>query len=261
MTKLAAYIGKELAAVENPFAMVRQLGFEAVEIPGMFCPWPEDEAGLDEWAAQLKASGLAPRHHCLPGHNRKFYSADDAGRSQCLAQTALDIERAARLGCEVVLIHPSAAASDEDRSRVIDALATLNAQAEPRGVRLEMECGSGSFNGDPGELGGLCEAVPRVGIAMDLGHAYRSVFCREGGGTLADWLETASPHIKSIQFNDGTVDEDNRFPQTAVGKGELPIAELMPRILELDCSWWTIEEIDRIENLVESKHYLEQFLS
>ena len=260
MTKLAAYIGKELASVENPFATIRELGFEAVEIPGMFCPWPEDEAGLDEWAARLKASGLEPRHHCRPGHNRHFYSADEAARSQCLQETATDIEKAARLGCDVVLVHPSAAESDEDRCRVIAALATLSAQAEPLGVRLEMECGSGAFSGDPRELAGLCEAVPGVSIAMDLGHAARSLFCTQGQGTLADWLEAAAPHIRSFQFNDGVVGDDGRFAQTAVGKGELPIAGLMPRVLELACSWWTIEEINKIESLIESKQYLERLL-
>lgn len=258
MTKLAAYTGNELAAEAEPFARVRELGFEAIEIAGIVLPLPEAEAGLAEWSDRLRRLGLEPRFHCKPRDNREFYNADSAARSECLHRTTRDIRNASRLGVRSVVIHPSAAAGPEDRRRVIDALERLKKQADEVGVQLELECASGPFNGDPRELAALCKAVPGVGIALDIVHAARSVFCREGAGTLAEWIEIAAPHIQSIQFNDVTRDGD-RFIQTAVDHGEMPYDKIMSPLVEVGCAWWTIE-LQSIKHLVESKRYLEQFL-
>ena len=83
-------------------------------------------------------------------------------------------------------------------------------------------------------MASLCEDVPGIGIAMDIGHAYRSIFCLDGSGTLSDWVDIAAPWVKSIQFNDVKRGAD-RFVQTAVGRGDVPYDELVPKLLDLDC--------------------------
>jgi len=124
---------------------------------------------------------------------------------------------------------------------------------------LELECASGPFNGDPRELVSLCEAVPGIGIALDIAHAARSVFCREQGNTLVDWIQVAAPHVKSVQFNDVST-EDGRHVQTPVGQGDIPYEMIMPQVLKSECPWWTIE-LQKTRHLVESKKYLDPFLS
>ena len=257
MTKLAAFIGKELAAEESPFARARDLGFEAVEIPASALPLPEDEATLAEWADQLDRLALARRFHCSPRDNKDFFSADESARAGCVSRTVADMERASRLGIDCVVIHPSAAMDAEDRGRVVDSLDTVKTRADALGVELHLECASGPFNGDPRALAGLCRAVPGIGIAVDISHASRSEFCREGG-SLLDWIEAAAAHVKSIQFNDLTR-EDGRVVRKAVGQGEIPYQEIMPRLVELRCEWWTIE-LTAIDQLVESREYLEPYL-
>jgi len=258
MTKLAAYTGSELTAEADPFAKVRELGFDSIEIAGIALPLPEDEGGLAQWTERLERLSLTPRFHCSPAVNTDFYSADEGDRSRCLTETERDIRASHGLGIRSVVIHPSAAKTAADRHRVVDALRTLQEQAEPVGIQLELECASGPFNGDPRALASLCEDVPGVGIAMDMGHAFRSTFCLDGSGTLGDWIDMAAPWVKSIQFNDVTR-EGGRFVQAAVGRGELPYDELMPRLVDLGCEWWTIE-LDSIDDLVESKEYVTEFL-
>ncbi len=140
----------------------------------------------------------------------------------------------------------------------MDALHTLQEHAIPLDVQPELECASGPFNGDPRALASLCEEVPGIGIAMDMGHAFRSAFCLEGAGTLGDWVGIAAPWVKSIQFND-VIRKDDRFVQTAVGRGHVPYDDLMPTLLDLGCEWWTIE-LASISDVVESKAYLDRFL-
>ena len=258
MTRLAAYVGRELAAGPDPFAGARDLGFQAIEIPGLVLPLPQDEAALAEWADRLDRLGLTRRFHCSPSNNRSFFSADSLARSACLDRTIADIEGASRLGIDCVVIHPSAAKDAEDRGRVVDALGTLRTRADRLGVELHLECASGPFNGDPRELAGLCRDVPGIGIAMDIRHAFRSEFCRGGAGDLADWIEIAGPYVKSLQFND-FVREGDHAADAPVGRGEIPYEEIMPRLVELRCEWWTIE-LTAVDQLVKSREYLEPFL-
>ena len=258
MTWLAAYTGRELAAQADPFGRARQLGFAAIEIAGVRLPLPQDEPTLKAWSGRLESLDLKARFHCNPRDNRAFCSQDAAPRSACLERTILDIETAARLGMESVVIHPSAAAGAEERGWVIETLGALEQCARPLGVQLELECASGAFNGDPRELAGLCEAVPGVGIAMDVVHAWRSVFCGEGAGDLAGWINLAAPHIKSVQFNDATRTPGG-FVSASVGRGDVPYDAIMPRLVALGCAWWTIE-LAEIKHLVESRAYLSPFL-
>jgi len=255
---LAAYTGRELAAEPDPFGKVRELGFNAIEIAGLLLPLPLDDAGLADWSGRLRRLGLAARFHCSPDANRHFFSADAAARSESLRRTARDIEAASRLGIHSVVIHPSAANDADGRARVVEALHLLQELAARAGIGLELECASGPFNGDPRELAGLCETVPGVGIALDVAHAFRSAFCLEGAGTLADWIAIAAPCVKSIQFND-VKRRGERHVQTAVGRGDIPYDEVMPSLAALDCAWWTIE-LCTLQHLVESKTYLARFL-
>ena len=268
MTKLAAYTGPELAAEADPFAKVRELGFDYIEIAGRGLPFPEDDTELPDWAERLERLSLEPRSHCDPAANEHFYSTDRAERLRCLDETKCYITNSAGLGIRSVVIHPSEAEAspDEterdkatpDENRVIEALAALQEHASSVNIQLELECGSKPFNGNPRKLAWLCREVPGIGIAIDMGHAFRSAFCLDGSDTLGDWIGIAGPCVKSIQFNDVTLEGD-RFVQTAVGRGEVPYDELMPRLLDLGCEWWTIE-LASTADLVESKEYLDRFL-
>ena len=234
------------------------MGFDCVEIAGICLPLPDGHAALADWSARLRHLALEPRFHCSPANNRYFPSPDEALRSGNLRSTIRDIEAAARLGIHAVVIHPGAADGPEGRRRVVTALEILQEHAAGVEIQLELECASGPFNGNPRELVELCRKVDGIALALDMAHAFRSVFCLDGEGTLDDWISIAAPWIRSIQFTD-LKSEGERFVPAVIGDGVLPYERMMPRLLALDCPWWTIELVS-IQQLAESKTYLERFI-
>jgi len=259
MATLALYMGKIIAAEADPFARARELGFSAIEIAGYAMPWPEDSRGLDEWSDRLQRLGLQARYHCTPKDNTNFCSSDASARSASLTLTSRDLANASQLGIRDVIIHPSAAVSPEDRQRVIESIGILKEQADQIDIHLEMENGSGPFNGDPGELSRICEALPGVGICMDVGHVFRSEFCNRSAEGFIQWVKAAARHVSSIQFNDVRT-EAGHARSAAVGRGEIPYVAVMPCLLALNCPWWTIE-LTEIDQIVATKEYLERFMT
>jgi sugar phosphate isomerase/epimerase len=165
-----------------------------------------------------------------------------------------ELDWAHSLGWDVFVLHPGPAETEADRQRVYKALGFINEKAVALDIQLALENGSGAFSGDPHELVRICKEVPGLKLTLDCSHAYRSVFCREGEGTIIEYFSIVAPLIHSFQFNDY-----GGKTNCTVGKGILPWRELMPRALAICCETWTIE-LHTIHETVASRDFLQCWL-
>jgi sugar phosphate isomerase/epimerase len=255
MPEVVAYLNEAYWATEDAFGTAKAGGFRAVEIPEMFHPAPEDEAGQETLRASVEALGLSVIWHTAPAHNRHFGSGDAVLRQANIERTAWELSFVHRMGWDTFVIHPGKAETEADKARAHEALECLSEQAGELGIQLALENASGPFDGDPGELARICQRVPGMRLTYDCSHAFRSEFCRGGQGDLLEHLAIVRPFVHSIQFNDY-----DGSTNCEVGKGVLPWGELMPIALEMGCETWTIE-LHGIEETVASKVYLEQWLN
>ena len=254
MTQIAAYLNQEFFDTGDAFGTAKALGFDAVQIPEMYFPPPEDEAGQERFAKALEKYDLKASWHTSPSHNRHFGSTDVALRERNIERMLWELDWIHRLGWDVFVIHPGPAETEADRQRVYEALRLINERAAALDIQLVLENASGAFDGDPHELVRTCGEVSGLELALDCSHAYRSVFCKEGRDTILDHLSIVAPSIHSFQFND----YDGRT-NCAVGKGMLPWQELMPRVLAIGCETWTIE-LHTIRETVASRDSLQGWL-
>ena len=254
MPPIAAYLNPEFLNLDDPWSRAKSLGFEMVEIPGSFFEPPAEDEGSSQLAASLDANALSARWHCKPGHNQNFGSDDESLRDANLERMHWELEWVHRMGWDMLILHSGRGETDDERCRAREALNELNEHAQRLGIQLFLENASARFNGDPDEMIATCEAVPGLKITYDTSHAYRSVYCKEGKGSVVDHLNLLKPFVRSFQFND--------FDGSAnceVGKGELPWDRLMPIALELECEVWSIE-LSTIDETVASRDFLCRWL-
>jgi sugar phosphate isomerase/epimerase len=254
MTQIAAYLNKEFFDTDNAFETAKSLGFDAVEIPEMYFSPPEDEVGQKQLTETVKKYDLKTRWHTSPSYNQYFSSADDSLRSKNIDRMLWELDFVRRMGWNVFLIHPGSAETAEDKQRAYEALRIINERAVVLNLKLVLENASGAFNGDPHELVRTMEEVGSLKLTFDCSHAYRSLFCKEGKGTIIDHLSIVKPFVHSFQFNDY-----NGKANCEVGKGMLPWQEIMPIALEIGCETWAIE-LQTIHETVASKDFLQNWL-
>jgi sugar phosphate isomerase/epimerase len=254
MTQIAAYLNKEFLDTGDAFGTAKSLGFDAVEIPEMFFSPPEDEVGQEQLAQTIKKYDLKVRWHTSPSYNQYFSSADADLRSKNIERMLWELSLAHKMGWNVFLIHPGHAGAEEDKQRVYEALRFINEKAIALNIQLLLENASGPFDGDPHQLVRTIEEVPGLKLTFDCSHAYRSIFCREGKGTLIDHLSIVKPFVYSFQFND----YDGKT-NCEVGKGMLPWRQFMPMALDIGCETWAIE-LNTIQETVASRDFLQRWL-
>ncbi len=250
MYEIAAYLNQEFWDNGDAFGTARSLGFTSVEIPEMHCPMPEEPGELVRFKAAVLAAGMRSWWHTLPAHNRHFGSLDEALRGGNIRRIEWELAFAHDLGWDRFVIHPGSAADESEKQSVYSALGCLQEKAAALGIQLLVENASDRFNGDPNELARICDEVQGLGLAFDCSHAYRSVYCREGHGSIVDHLKIVAPRAQAIQFNDydGTAN-------CALGQGLLPWEELLPIIANIRCEAFTVE-LQTIAETVSSRDYL-----
>ena len=102
VTRIAAYLNKEFFDTGDAFGTVKELGFEAVEIPETHFPPPEGEEEEAQLKASLEACGLKSWWHTLSSHNRYFGSKGRARRERNIERMLWKLELAHRMGREVL---------------------------------------------------------------------------------------------------------------------------------------------------------------
>lgn len=254
MTQIAAYLNQEFFDSKDAFGTAKSLGFNYVEIPGMFFSPPEDLEDRKKLAEKLEKHDLKARWHTSPSHNTYFGSPDIERRQKNIDRTLWELSFVHEMGWEIFIIHPGQAEIENDRQRAYQALRIINEKAVELNIQLELENASAVFNGHPHELIRTCEEVPGLKITFDCSHAYRSTFCQKGEGSIVEHLSIVKPFTNSFQFNDydGT-------KNCTVGEGMLPWDELMPIVLSIPCDVWAIE-LNSIKETVKTRDFLEGWL-
>ena len=253
MIEITAYLNQEFWDTGDAFGTAKSLGFTSVEIPEMHCPMPEETGEQARFKAAVLACGVRSWWHTLPAHNRHFGSADEALRGGNVRRMEWELAFAHDLGWDRFVIHPGSAADEPEKQRVYSALGRLQEKAAALGIQLLVENASDRFNGDPHELARICDEVEGLGLAFDCSHAYRSVFCKEGRGSVVDHFRTVASRVQAVQFNDydGTAN-------CALGKGLLPWEELLRVVADTRCKTYTVE-LQTIAETVSSRDYLLQW--
>ena len=255
MTQIAAYLNQEFLNTGDAFGTAKSLGFDAVEIPEMFFSPPEDEEGQEQLAQTIKKYDLKTRWHTSPSYNQYFSSENSDLQSENIERMLWELDFVHRMGWDVFLIHPGSAETEEDKQRAYEALRVINEKAIALNIQLVLENASGPFNGDPHELVRTMEEVGNLKLTFDCSHAYRSLFCKEGKGTLIDHLSIVKPFVHSFQFND----YDGKT-NCELGKGMLPWHQFMPMALDIGCETWAIE-LNTIRETVASRDFLQRWLN
>ena len=250
---IAAYMNPDFLNRPDPWVEANTRGFQMVEIPGChFDPFDEANSATD-LAGALRDNGLSARWHCSPGFNQQFGSEDSSLRQANLDRMRRELDWVHEMGWNMFILHSGRGETADERARARESLQKLNETAKRLGIDLLLENGSSRFNGDPEELIATCETVPGLGITFDCSHAHRSVFCKEGKGSVADHLDLVRPYVRSFQFNDF-----DGSTNCAVGRGELPWDQLMPMAIDLDCEVWAIE-VATIEETIATRDFLDSW--
>jgi len=174
--QLAACLWDPDASEEGVRSLVEQGGV-ALE-PGPPFLLQEDEKALEVGARRLRSAGIRIYScHAPFGGDSDLSLLDEEKRLAAVAEHEKALARAALVGAECIVIHPSSRVKKEDTQRRLDrlyaSLEALIASAERTGVRLALE------NMPPGHL--CCEATalrgvvdrfdsPLLGVCFDTGH-------------------------------------------------------------------------------------------
>jgi D-psicose/D-tagatose/L-ribulose 3-epimerase len=161
------------ASVLEAFPLIRDCGYDAVEVP-IFAP---ESLRVDAIRAQAQACGLAVSASGAPPPGSRLYGEDRAAREAGLAYLRGAIAAAAELGGNVLCgplakpvgDHDLSAPLDAQRAESARALADVSAEAEARGVRLAFEplnrFETGLLN-TAGQGLAFCEAIGSAGAGL-----------------------------------------------------------------------------------------------
>ena len=125
------------------FAMLRDAGFEAIEVP-LFDPDPNKAERI---GTRLRELGLTPLGVSARSEEESPISPDPAIRRRAVEATRLDIEACAALGASILCgpiaaplgVFSGSAPTPEERQRSVETLRCASEHAERHGVTLAVE--------------------------------------------------------------------------------------------------------------------------
>ncbi len=131
------------------------------------------------WRVDIGAIRAALERHKMKVVGHTAYYLPIASPFESIRKAAVEelrhcLEMFAQVGAKVMNLHPDRHAPMHDRSfyiaKNIQSLRELLPYSEEYGVELMIENLPGDFN-SPGQLGEILDAVPEVGLHLDIGHA------------------------------------------------------------------------------------------
>jgi sugar phosphate isomerase/epimerase len=191
-------------------AMIRQSGFEAVELWAMRPHWDYGDDGhvaaVAETCERLgltitSVHGPFYRHveDAKEGRWLTLYHEDAAVRAEALAEFRRVVGVASALGAADVVLHW------EEWGRGEQELSALIEAAGEAGVRLALE---NSHNRKEASVGTLAAVLERLGPEAPVGFCFDTGHAHIAEADLAEALKAAAPHVVAfhVHDNDGTDD-------------------------------------------------------
>jgi len=217
-------------------------------------PWFFEAPGSDieaTTAALLAAPLERWSVHAPFGRDLDLSSLDDEVRSRTIAAIAQAFRFAADLGCQMVVVHPSAEpiVPEERPARLARARASLAAIAElarPEGPRAAIEPLPRTCLGNSmAEMALLLEGLPgdRVGVCLDVNHA-------NVGQDLVAFIEHFGPRIWTLHVSDNDgIDEKHWLP----GEGVIDWQSVIAALRGVDYAGPFLYEVVRGEKALEER--------
>jgi deoxyribonuclease-4 len=191
----------------------------------------------DEEAVAFRAAAPRLRYVCAhAGYLINLASPDEASRQRSLDALLDELDRAERLGCDCLVLHPGSPKDDGAEiglSRVAEGLlAALSATPNDKvRIALENTAGQGSALGaDIDELGrllDLCDRDPRLTVCIDTAHAFAAGYDLTGQAGVDLLARTIDRRIgwdrvRVLHLNDATYACGSRRDRHEhIGRGQI----------------------------------------
>ncbi len=211
---------------------LRELGGECLELnsrPGLHAGLVVDERTAPQVRGWAEDAGI--RIESVAGYN-DFSNPDPAALREEEARLFTACEMASRLGARIVRafvadVHPGLD-FESVRPHVIEAFRWVASRARGLGITLAME-NHGRLVNDGAILASLVQEIgeDNVRITLDTGNF---AWTGHDAEQVAADFDAVLPYVVSVHVKDG-VWRDGSFEFVPAGEGELPLAELVRRLV------------------------------
>lgn len=212
-TGISTHLYHDQQLTRDHLAEIADHGFEAVELFATRSHFDyHDPAAIDRLAEWLRETRLALHGIHAPitdsfkdgqwGHAFSTASADSAARDAAVREAKAALEVARRIPASFLVVHLGVPASlksagDNNREAARRSVEELFPSVEALGLRMALEVIPSELSA-PASLVRLLEDdldLPRVGICLDVGHAFLL-------GDVVDAIEIVSEHLITTHIHD-----------------------------------------------------------
>ncbi|WP_419174635.1 TIM barrel protein [Desulfosediminicola sp.] len=218
-----------------------------------YSPNPSDLSAIPHHVAPYLRKGVAIRHHAY------FPQYEIADRDQHLAERATKLhlshlEAIKGIGEQHVTVHIGLTPEKTiDQERAVSNLARIVEHASNLGISVALENLKHGVTSDPETVVDWSRRSG-AGITLDVGHAVSCEGVRNGDFSVLDIVGMFEGNLQEVHLYESETDT-HHAPQDMTILGDI-----VDRLLETDCRWWTIEldspeEVETTRSLV-MDHYL-----
>lgn len=214
---------------------------------------PERLDLLPHRIAPFLAAGIPLRYHgFFPGH--EFAHADREAAMRGLDVHLSALEAIHRRGEQVITMHIGLCRQDPlDPGRAVENLSRLVRRGRKLGITISLENLRQGPTSHPETVVEWATASGAM-ITLDVGHAVSSQRVQDGELSALDFVEAFAPRLAEVHMYEQ--ETDRHYPPRDMSI----LGPIVDRLLETQCSWWTIELDDYGEALATRtllRHYLE----
>lgn len=201
---------------------------------------PLQPAAVAAWQTAWQASAMRhPIAHA--SYLINLAAPDDALWEKSIDALVTEWQRCETLQLEGLVLHPGAYTSSDEASgvsRVIDAIAQVYQQVDPRHCRLLLEntAGQGTCLGHrlpqlaemvDGVTAAIAAAAPWLGVCLDTCHAFAAGYAIHTAAGFADWVQELNDclpadSVRALHLNDSKKALGSRVDRHEhIGRGEI----------------------------------------
>ena len=213
-----------------------------------YSPNPVNLAVTRQHIGPYLEKGVSIRHHAFfPG-----FEIADPDRLQAEQATALHIrhlESIRGLGEPHVTVHIGLTPGQPvDRERAVANLGRIVEHAAKYGIAVSLENLKQGPTSEPATVVEWCRRSG-AGVTLDIGHAVSSAGVRKGDYSVLDIITMFEHELREVHLYESETDTHHAPRDMSI------LGDIVSRLLETDCRWWTIElnspeEIETTRDLV-----------
>jgi len=199
-----------------------------------YSPDPEALHLLSEHVDPLLEAGIPVRYHAFfPGYEIGHRDPAIAERATRLHALALDAMQGH--GEQVITFHVGLRQADPiDGGTVVNNLSKLVSYARGLGITVCLENLRRGPTSDPETIAAWARASGAM-ITFDIGHAVSCQHVQSGELTALEFLETVADQLWEVHMYERETDRHHPPEDMTI------LGPIVDRLLDTQCTWWTIE--------------------